>query len=74
MTKMSKIVICNKCGKTLGDLDIQENFSIHSQLGYGMKYDGYELELDLCCKCMEQIIEGCQISPIVDNNITREDD
>lgn len=44
MTRMSKIVICNKCGKTLGDLDIQENFSIHSQLGYGMKYDGYELE------------------------------
>ena len=56
MVKMSKIVICNKCGKTLNDLDMQENFSIHSQLGYGMKYDGCKLELDLCCKCMEQII------------------
>lgn len=73
MIKMSKIVICNKCGKTLNDLDMQENFSIHSQLGYGIKYDGCKLELDLCCKCMEQIIEDCKISPIVDEQIKEGD-
>ena len=64
---MSKITTCNKCGNRLSEWDIQEDFSIYSHLGYGTKYDGSKLELDLCCKCMDELIDSCAISPIVDD-------
>lgn len=64
---MSRITTCNKCGSRLNEWDAQESFRIYSKLGYGTKYDGCELELDLCCKCMEELIDSCTISPIVDN-------
>ena len=73
MVKMSKIVICNKCGKTCNEWDIQEDFSIHTRLGYGTQYDGCMLELDLCCQCMEKLIRDCKISPIVDEQIKEGD-
>lgn len=60
--------ICNKCGKEFDIYDSQEDFSIYSQLiGYGSKYDGSSLELDLCCECMDELIESCKISPIKEN-------
>lgn len=64
---MSRVTTCNKCGNRLSEWDIQEDFSIYSQLGYGTKYDGSKLELDLCCKCMDELIDSCSISPIVDD-------
>lgn len=64
---MAKKNICNKCGKTFDFWDTQEDFSIERSLGYGTKYDGSTLELDLCCECMEKLIEECVISPISDN-------
>lgn len=55
------------CGKDLDLFDTQEGFSFWSpQIGYGSKYDGERLELDLCCDCMDRIIEQCKISPVVD--------
>lgn len=63
---MSRITTCNKCGNRLNEWDIQEDFKIYSKLGYGTKYDGCELELDLCCKCMDELIDSCTISPIAD--------
>lgn len=57
---------CNKCGKKFDEWDTEEDFSIYSTLGYGTVYDGSKLELDLCCKCMEELIGSCAISPIVD--------
>ena len=59
---MAKEITCNKCGK--------KNFSVYRRLGYGTKYDGDDLELDLCCDCMEKLIDECIISPIVENNHT----
>ena len=57
-------ITCNKCGKIFNEWDEQEGFSFYGSLGYGMqKYDGAELELDLCCDCMEEIIDGCVVSP-----------
>jgi hypothetical protein len=66
---MSRVTTCNKCGKKLDMLDTQESFRFYSKgrLGYGTKYDGCELELDLCCKCMDELIDSCSISPIVDD-------
>lgn len=62
---MAKTITCNMCGKEFDGWDAQENFSIERRLGYGMKYDGDELQLDLCCGCMEKVIAECKISPIV---------
>lgn len=56
---------CNKCGKLFDDLDTQEELSIHTLLGYGSKYDGHVIQLDLCCDCLDELIESCKISPII---------
>lgn len=63
---MSKTITCNKCGKEFDFWDEQEAFSLHRELGYGTKYDGAKLELDLCCKCMDELIESCKVNPVVD--------
>lgn len=58
---------CNRCGKTLDFWDVQEDYSLHRHLGYGTKYDGSNLDLQLCCDCMDKLIEECDISPVSDN-------
>lgn len=57
---------CNMCGKEFDIWDIQGNFSIYRAIGYGSKFDMCDLRLDLCCGCMDKIIEQCKISPITD--------
>lgn len=58
-------LICNMCGKELDLWDEQENFSVvNYNIGFGSKYDGCELRLDLCCDCMDKIIDQCKISPV----------
>lgn len=59
-------ITCNKCGKTFNTWDTEEGFSFYTRLGYGMSHDGDILELDLCCGCMEELIDSCVISPIVE--------
>lgn len=64
---MAKTIRCNKCGKEFDLWDEQEAYSIYKeQLGYGTKYDGDELHLDLCCDCMERLIDECVITPVLD--------
>lgn len=59
--------VCNMCGKEFDFWDEQENFHIHEQnIGYGSKYDGDKLCLDLCCNCMDKIIEMCTINPVIE--------
>lgn len=65
---MSKQSVCNKCGKVLDLWDKQENFHMSKELGYGTKYDGSTLELDLCCSCMDELIEACTLTPIIEKN------
>lgn len=67
---MEKGFVCNKCGKKLDMWDIQENFSIETKLGYGTIYDGDKLNMRLCCKCMERLVDECIISPIIENDYT----
>ena len=57
---------CNMCGKEFDWMDMQENFSIYRHIGYGSKHDEEYLELDLCCYCMDKIIDSCKISPVSD--------
>jgi len=61
---MPQETFCNKCGKRFDIFDEQENFSIYKRLGYGTKYDGDILEINLCCDCMEELIEECVINPV----------
>lgn len=63
---MAKKMYCNKCGKEMDFWDKQEEFSIHTHCGYGTKFDGSHLELDLCCDCMEELADSCKIPPVAD--------
>lgn len=56
--------VCNGCGKELDFWDEQQDFSIHKQIGYGSFYDGDYIDLQVCCDCMDRIIEKCAVSPI----------
>lgn len=58
------IKYCNVCGKRFDEWDNQENIHIHQRLGYGSKYDGEYIELDMCLCCLDELIDGCKIFPI----------
>ena len=61
---MAKEVYCNMCGKKFDMWDVNEDFSLFRVLGYGTSYDGETLDLDICCGCMDRIIEKCKIPPV----------
>lgn len=64
---MSRGIVCNKCGKEFDMWDEYEGLSVGRLLGYGTKYDGEYLRLNLCCKCLESLIDSCKISPLKNN-------
>lgn len=53
----------------MDDFDIQEGFSFHQRLGYGSRHDEDQLDLDLCCACVDQLIDECAISPLTDRGV-----
>lgn len=59
------IYTCNKCGKNLDEWDIKGGFASYRALGYGSKHDGMKVELDLCCDCMDNLIDSCVVSPLI---------
>lgn len=50
---------CSCCGKELDFFDLQNDFYVHKQIGYGSVYDGSELELCLCSECFDIVINSC---------------
>lgn len=44
-----------------------QRFKIHTNIGYGSKFDGENLNINICCICMDHLIERCKVSPISDN-------
>lgn len=62
---MATTTKCNKCGKEFDIWDEQEDFSIHRHCGYGTKYDGSIINLDLCCECFEELVDSCVI-PVIE--------
>ena len=62
---MSKEITCNICGRPFDLWDTQENYSIYTTCGYGSKFDGETIEMDICCGCFDKLVEGCKISPIL---------
>ena len=65
---MSRTIICNKCGKVMDACDMQMEFHVRKILGYGSEHDGDEIELDLCCACVDELVNSCSISPIIYSN------
>lgn len=59
-----RTIVCNMCGKEMDVWDTRHDFAIYDRIGYGSKYDGERLRLDLCCSCMDRIIDACRISPV----------
>jgi len=59
-----KLTKCNLCGKKFDAWDEQEDFSIYRSVGYGSRYDGSNLRLDLCCDCLDKLVDECVISPV----------
>lgn len=57
---------CNKCGKDMDKYDRYLDFSIRKRLGYGSRYDGDFVRIDLCCDCVDTLIESCKIDPTAD--------
>lgn len=58
--------ICNYCGKELDLFDQQQDFIIHTQIGYGSIHDGDRVHCQLCCDCFDKLVGECKISPIVE--------
>ena len=62
---MARNIHCSMCGKKFDMWDASENFHIHKNMGFGTKYDGERIEINLCCACMEKLIVACTLSPVV---------
>ena len=57
---------CNMCGKEFDEWDTIQNWNIHGRAVYGSKYDLELISVDLCCDCMDKVIDSCKISPVVE--------
>lgn len=55
---------CNKCGKKIDNYHVFIGLTATNSLGYGSKYDGDLLQLDLCTDCMDELIDACAITPV----------
>lgn len=62
---MARKVYCNCCGKEFGTYDYFVTNPISFCVGYGSKYDGERVQLDICVACLDKLIDSCEISPIV---------
>lgn len=66
--------VCNICGKEFDMWDEQEDFSLVRHVGYGSKYDGETIQLDMCCDCFDKLMDGlipkCAIPPVKEQGWT----
>lgn len=52
------VVSCDMCGKEFNEFDRQEDFGFYyPNIGYGSKFDGTHISIDLCCDCFDKMIE-----------------
>lgn len=47
---------CSMCGKKLGTRDKDGNHFVHHIIGSGSQYDRHILTLNLCCRCLDSLI------------------
>lgn len=46
--------------------DQQQDFIIHTRIGYGSIHDGDSVHCQLCCDCFDKLVGECEISPIIE--------
>lgn len=56
--------ICNICGKVLTKCEEKNHVKINQVMGYGSQFDGDRVDMDICNKCFDKLIERCKIDPI----------
>lgn len=60
---------CNICGKEFDEWDSLNGFSVDVYPGYGSKYDGDNVQMDICCACFDKMVdvltEKCVYNPVV---------
>ena len=57
--------VCNCCGKDMDFFDIQEDFTISRNVGYGSKYDTMIIDLRICGDCFDKIVDSCSVTPVI---------
>lgn len=62
---------CNLCGADFSPEDEELDFGLDMILPYGSVHDMAHLRLDLCCRCLdrlmdEYIVPNCKINPLVE--------
>ena len=62
---MDKKKVCNVCGNEFNMYDDIDGYSIHKKVGYGSKYDGKFMHMNICIKCMDKLIDSCRIKPVI---------
>lgn len=69
--KAKSVKRCTVCGKKFDMWDVQESFRFHHRVGYGSKYDGRDLNLNMCCACfdslMYELVTRCKTNPLPDS-------
>jgi len=58
--------VCNRCGKELDMWDLQQDFTIHTKVGYGSIHDMDTVHYQLCCDCFDKAVEESRVSPIIE--------
>ena len=61
--------VCNMCGRDFDMWDEQDGLMVNQRLGYGSRFDGHNLQLDLCCVCYDELmgeylLPKCRINPM----------
>lgn len=64
--------MCNICGKEFDEFDWQNSFGVHQAVMYGSQFDGFAINLDLCCECFDKLMED-YILPRAAHNPVEED-
>lgn len=62
---MARKIYCNKCGRSFDMFDEAGEFHFTGGLGYGSAYDGDGFEIDLCIRCVDELVKSCKISPLI---------
>ncbi len=47
---------CDLYGKEYNEWDNQARFGLHYDVGYGSKYDGERINIDMCCDCFDKLM------------------
>lgn len=55
---------CNMCGKIMDIIGIENGIHVKKPIGFGSIHDGGKLDIHICCDCMDDLIDKCDIYPV----------